>query len=146
VSSNIAPQQPLSIHAKFLRRGAEKFLVKAMRLPDVAGALDFNEKIILRKRLDELAAAHVNTLILSEAQTENVLGVAGQAGLGAMVEIAIDAHELTAPKQARTTIARVGKAMKLLRDGNSDRLPDPRRDDFQNCTQRTAQLTRCDRA
>jgi len=86
-----------------------------MRLPDVAGALDFNEKIILRKRLDELAAAHVNTLILSEAQTENVLGVAGQAGLGAMVEIAIDAHELTAPKQARTTIARVGKAMKLLR-------------------------------
>jgi hypothetical protein len=86
-----------------------------MRLPGSASALDFNEKIILRKRLDELAAAHVNTVILSEAQAETMLGIAGQAGLGAIVEIAIDAHELSAPKQASTTITRVGKAMKLLR-------------------------------
>src|SRR5277367_3504126 len=115
VTSSIQLQQPVSADAKFLRRGAEKFLLKGMRLPGIAGAIDFNEKIILRRRLDELAAAHVNTLILSEEQAETVLGIAGQAGLGAMVEIAIDAHELAAPKKARVTIERVGKVVNLLR-------------------------------
>jgi hypothetical protein len=115
VTTSIQLQQPVSVDAKFLRRGAEKFLLKGMRLPGISGAIDFNEKIILRKRLDELAAAHVNALILSEAQAEAVLGVAGQAGLAAIVEIAIDADELAAPQRARVTIERVGAAMKLLR-------------------------------
>ena len=83
VTTSIQLQQPVLVDAKFLRRGAEKFLLKGMRLPGIAGAIDFNGKIILRKRLDELAAANVNTLILSEAQAEAVLGVAGQAGLAA---------------------------------------------------------------
>ncbi len=86
-----------------------------MRLPDVGEAIDFNEKIALRRRFDELSAAHVNTLILSAAQAEMVLGIAEQAGLRAMVEIAIEADELAAPKKARATRERVAQAMNLLR-------------------------------
>ena len=61
-----------------------------MRLPGVGAVLDLSEKFTLRKRLDELAAANVNALILTEAQAETVLSLASPAGLYAVVEIATD--------------------------------------------------------
>ena len=115
VSSIVASLPPVSAHGKFLRRARGKFLLKAMRLPGVAGALDFSEKLTLRKRLDELAAAHVNALILTEAQAETVLGLAGQAGLCAMVEIAIDSNDFDSPIRARAAVARVAKVVNALR-------------------------------
>ncbi len=115
VSSFTASLPPVSIHGKFLRRAGEKFLLKAIRLLGVADKLDFGEKVTLRKRFDELSLAHVNALILTESQAETVLGVAGQAGVCAMVEVAIDANELASPALTRAAVERVAKVVSLLR-------------------------------
>ena len=102
-------------HGKFLSRDGGKFLIKATRLPDLVGTLDLNEKLVLRRRLDELVGGNVNTLILTEGQAETVLGVAGQAGLRALIEIPIDPRGLIAPGNLQTAIARVTKTIGLLR-------------------------------
>jgi GT2 family glycosyltransferase len=86
-----------------------------MRLPGIGATLDLSEKFTLRKRLDELAAANVNSLILSEAQADTVLSLAGQSGLYAMVEIAIDADVFASPVHTLAIIDRIAKAVKDLR-------------------------------
>ena len=86
-----------------------------MRLPEVTGHLGLSEMFTLRKRLEELAAANVNTLILTEAQADTILGIAGQVGLFAMVEVAIDSNDIDGPTRTRATIERVANAGKLLR-------------------------------
>ncbi len=115
VSSILPSLRPVRIHGKFLSRDGEKFLVKAMRLPGVGSALDLTEKLALRRRLDELAAANVTALILSDGQAETVLGVAGQAGLYAMVEITIDSRKLNSPDEVRKALARVAQTVSVLR-------------------------------
>jgi GT2 family glycosyltransferase len=115
VSSIFAALSTVQVHGKFLSRDGGKFLLKAMRLPGVGGTLDLSEKLVLRRRLDELAAANVNALILTEAQAETVLGVAGQAGLYAMVEIAIDPSGLNAAGDIRNALARVTRTVSVLR-------------------------------
>ncbi|HEX3408714.1 MAG TPA: glycosyltransferase family 2 protein [Candidatus Binataceae bacterium] len=108
---------PESVHArgKFLSRNGAKFLLKATRLPDVEGALDLSEKLALRRRLDELAAVNVNTLIVTEAQAEAVLGVAGQAGVQALVEIAINAEAIGAAGGIHEAVARIRRTFSNLR-------------------------------
>lgn len=86
-----------------------------MRLPGVGAVLDLSEKFTLRKRLDELAAANVNALILTEAQAETVLSLASQASLYAMVEIAIDVKEFASPVRMRAVTARIAEAVSGLR-------------------------------
>jgi GT2 family glycosyltransferase len=86
-----------------------------MRLPGVGAALDLSEKFTLRKRLEELAAANVNAVILTEAQAETVLSLASQAGLYAMVEIAIDVNEFASPVRMRALTARIAEAVSGLR-------------------------------
>jgi O-antigen biosynthesis protein len=115
VNSSTASLQPISIQGKSFFIAGSKFRVKAMRLPEVAGHLGLSEMFTLRKRLEELAAANVNTLILNEAQADTILGIAGQVGLFAMVEVAIDSTDLDTPARARSTIERVANAAKLLR-------------------------------
>ncbi len=115
VSSPIASLPPVTVHGKFLRRGGDKFLLRAMRLPGVGAVLDLSEKFTLRKRLDELAAANVNALILTEAQAETVLSLASQASLYAMVEIAIDVNEFASPVRMHAVTARIAEAVSGLR-------------------------------
>ena len=115
VNSSTASLQPVSIQGKSFFIAGSKFRMKAMRLPEVAGHLGLSEMFTLRKRLEELAAANVNTLILNEAQADTILGIAGQVGLFAMVEVAIDSTDLDTPTRARSTIERVANAAKLLR-------------------------------
>jgi len=86
-----------------------------MRLPDVGAALDLSEKFALRKRLEELAAANVNALILTESQAETVLSLASQVGLYAMVEIVIDADEFASPVRLRALIVRIAEVVSGLR-------------------------------
>src|SRR6476659_9812281 len=88
VSTSFDIAESVHTRGKFLCRNGTKFLLKATRLQDVEGTLDLSEKLALRRRLDELAAVNVNTLIVTEAQAEAVLGVAGQAGVQALIEIA----------------------------------------------------------
>jgi GT2 family glycosyltransferase len=86
-----------------------------MRLPGVGAVLDLSEKFTLRKRLDELAAANVNAIILTEAQAETVLSLASPAGLYAMVEIAIDSSDFDSPVHILATTDRIAKAVRDLR-------------------------------
>jgi GT2 family glycosyltransferase len=115
VSSISDAPSTIRTHGKFLSRDGGKFLLKAMRLPGIDGALDLSEKLALRRRLDELVAANVNTLILTEAQAETVLGVAGQAGLYAIVEITIDPRELTSASGIHDAMARAAQTVSILR-------------------------------
>ncbi len=103
------------VHGKFLSRDGGKFLLKATRLRGVDGALDLSEKLALRRRLDELAEAKLNTLILTAAQAESVLGVAGQAGLTAIVELTIAPEDLISPAAVGLAIARVAQTVSVLR-------------------------------
>jgi hypothetical protein len=100
---------------KFLSRDGGTLILKAMRLPAIGCALNLSEKLSLRKRLDELSAADVNTLILTAVQAESVLGIAGQAGLCAMVEVAIDAAQLKAAGDVHDAIARATQTVSELR-------------------------------
>jgi GT2 family glycosyltransferase len=115
VSSLVVSLPPVTVHGKFLRRGEDKFLLRAMRLPGVGAVLDLSEKFTLRKRLDELAAANVNAMILTEAQVETVLSLASPAGLCAMVEVAIDSSDFDSPVHILATTDRIAKAVRDLR-------------------------------
>jgi len=115
VSSLVVSLPPVTVHGKFLRRGEDKFLLRAMRLPGVGAVLDLSEKFTLRKRLDELAAANVNAMILTEAQAETVLSLASPAGLCAMVEVAIDSSDFASPVHILATTDRIAKAVRDLR-------------------------------
>jgi GT2 family glycosyltransferase len=115
VSSILAAIPPIGVHGKFFSRDGAKFLLKAMRLPGVSGSLDLSEKLALRRRLDEFADANVNTLILTAAQAETVLGLAGQSGLHALVEITIDSWEVNSAGGIRDAVARVAQTVSVLR-------------------------------
>jgi len=86
-----------------------------MRLPDVSATLDFAEKLRLRRRLDELKAAHSTGLVLSEAQTGPILDIAAQAGLAAMVELGIDPGDLSDRPRWRGVISRVAHVSNVYR-------------------------------
>ena len=86
-----------------------------MRLPGVSGTLDFSATLALLHRLRELKSAHTTALILSDAQAEPVLALAGQAGLAAIVEIAVAAEELKSPGAYRQLLARAAQTANVLR-------------------------------
>ncbi len=100
---------------KFFSRFGRKFFFKAMRLDDYGDSLDFGTKLNLRRRLDDLSNAHTTGLILKEKQADSVLGIAAQAGLPALVEIAVPAEELLADSGLRELTARLYNCAKLLR-------------------------------
>ncbi|MBI3759816.1 MAG: glycosyltransferase family 2 protein [Deltaproteobacteria bacterium] len=86
-----------------------------MRLAGFSGDLDFNEKLRLRKRLDELASAYINTLILTEQQVDTVFGFAAQAGLCAILEVAVHAKDFKSPVDERSAVERVAKTLNAVR-------------------------------
>ena len=88
------PHQNIRTHGKFFSRRGQKFFFKAMRLPDVSATLDFGQKLKIRKRLDDLKAAHTTGLVLTEAQAQPLLDLAAQSGLSAIVELSIAPEDL----------------------------------------------------
>lgn len=114
--SLLSPALPtVAVRRKFLGRADRKFLLKATRLPDVASSLDFSEKLGLSKRLDQAAASHATAVVLTAAQAETLLGIVGQAGLYALVEITIDPSDLDSPRGIRTTATRLAHTADVLR-------------------------------
>jgi GT2 family glycosyltransferase len=115
VNSISAALLPVRTHGKFLCRDGSKFLLKAMRLREIGGALDLSEKLALRRRLNEFAAANGTGLILTEEQAETVLSLAGPAGLYAMVELTIDPRQLNSPSEIRAALVHAKQTVSLLR-------------------------------
>ncbi|MGH7916480.1 MAG: glycosyltransferase, partial [Candidatus Binataceae bacterium] len=113
--SNVSPQfSPLSAHGKFLRRSHQKFFLKAMRL-EPGSPLDFNHKLALLNRFEQLKAGHTNGLILRADEAEPVLGLAGQAGLYALVEFTIGEAELTSRRDFALMADRLARVAGLMR-------------------------------
>lgn len=108
-------QSAVRVRGKFFSRDGRKFTLKATRLPGVTGSLDIGDKLVLRRRLEEAARNGVNTLILGPEQAEAALVVAGQAGLLAVVEIAIGKPDPNSSDGARQAVARAAQAVNRLR-------------------------------
>ncbi|HTT77822.1 MAG TPA: hypothetical protein VMF50_17795, partial [Candidatus Binataceae bacterium] len=109
------PVPHVEAEGKFFRRLEQKFFFKAMRLPSLEVAGSFTGKIALRKRLDELKAAHTTGLILTEAQAEPVLGVAVQSGLYAMVEVEVEPEALLTRAGYRQALSRLRAIARTLK-------------------------------
>jgi glycosyltransferase involved in cell wall biosynthesis len=105
----------ISTHGKFFSRRGQKFFFKAMRLAGVAAALDFGQKLKLRAHLDALKLAHTTGLVLSAAQAETVLDIAGQVGLAAVVEVAVDPADLFDRSRWRAAVSRIADFAHLHR-------------------------------
>ena len=59
--------------AKFFSRSGHKFFLTATRLDGLGTTLDLYEKLKLRRRLEDLKAAHTSGLILAEGQSQPAL-------------------------------------------------------------------------
>jgi glycosyltransferase involved in cell wall biosynthesis len=105
----------ISTHGKFFSRRGQKFFFKAMRLAGVGGTLDFGQKLKLRAHLDALKLAHTTGLVLSEAQAQSVLDIAGQVELAAVVELAVDPADPFDRSRWRAAVARIADFAHLHR-------------------------------
>ncbi len=114
-----APIQSVKAHGKFFLRCGEKYFLKAMRLPEVAGDMTFGQKLALRRRLDELTLSHTTGVVLSESQARSALGIVGQAGMVAMVELAVDPADLMNSRRWRTVISHLAQVANIHRDQSS---------------------------
>ncbi|HVN29497.1 MAG TPA: hypothetical protein VMT64_13460, partial [Candidatus Binataceae bacterium] len=68
-------------HGKFFSRKGQKFFLKAMRLDGVGGTLDFDAKLRLLSRFEDLKQAHTTALLLTEEQSNPILDLAATVGL-----------------------------------------------------------------
>ncbi|MDO8433958.1 MAG: glycosyltransferase [Candidatus Binatus sp.] len=101
------PPQNIQAHGKFFSCRGQKFFFKAMRLPDVSATLDFGQKLKVRKRLDDLKAAHTTGLVLTESQAQPLLDLAAQSGLSAMLELSIAPEELLRARGWKSIVSRI---------------------------------------
>jgi len=85
-------------HGKFFARAGKKFFLKAMRLEVTGELADFEDKLKLRARLDQLKDAHTTGLVVDSRQAQDALDLVEQAGLAALIEIQIAPAELLGSK------------------------------------------------
>lgn len=109
-------ESQLIIKGKFFDRHGRKFFFKAMRLESGGESLDFERKLALHYRLDELARHHTTGLVLSEAQADSITAIAAQAGLHALVEIQINPAQILSRSGLREAIAHSLAATTNLRE------------------------------
>ncbi len=102
-------------HGKFFARAGKKFFLKAMRLEVASEVSDFDQKLNLRARLDQLKDARTTGLIVNSRKAEGVLDLAEQAGLTAMVEIEVAPDELLTADGYQAIATEVARTAGLLR-------------------------------
>ena len=105
----------VNARGKFFNRFDRKFFFKAMRLDVPGDSFDFQQKLALRRRFDELAKAHTTGLVLTEQQAEPLLGLAAQTGLQAMVEFSVPVDELLSDVGLRDLTSRLFHTANILR-------------------------------
>ena len=105
----------VAAHGKFFSRSGHKFFLTATRLDGLGSTLDLNEKLKLRRRLEDLKAAHTSGLILSEGQSQPALDVVAAAGMVAMVELALASGDLVSSSRFAELVSRVAHAGNVYR-------------------------------
>ncbi|MGO9455028.1 MAG: glycosyltransferase [Candidatus Binataceae bacterium] len=101
---------------KFFARAGHKFFLKAMRLQGVGAALDFDGKLRLRRRLEDLKQAHTTGLILTEAQAQPALDIVAAAGMVAMVELAVAPNDLLDASRMQSIVSRLAHTANVYRN------------------------------
>ncbi len=111
---DLEPLRSVTPHGKFFSRNGQKFFLKAMRLEGLSATLDFEAKVRLLGRLDELKQAHTTTLILTEAQADPILDLASTVGLYSIVELEIAPEEIIDRRKLAEVTARITHAVNIL--------------------------------
>lgn len=101
-------------HGKFFLRGTQKFFLKAVRLEGPIIVSDFDRKLRVLARLEELRRDHATALVLSEEQAEATLELAALGGLYVLVELAVDPAQLWTRRGLRGTEAWIEAAVRSL--------------------------------
>jgi glycosyltransferase involved in cell wall biosynthesis len=106
----------MEAHGKFFLRSGEKFFLKAMRLPELAGDLTFGQKLKLRRQLDDLKLSHTTGVLLSESQARSALDIVGQAGIVAMVELVVKPADLMDGRRSRALVSHLAQVANIHRN------------------------------
>jgi glycosyltransferase involved in cell wall biosynthesis len=105
----------VAAHAKFFSRSGRKFFLTATRLDGFGTTLDLNEKLKLRRRLEDLKAAHTTALILTEGQSQPALDLVAAAGMVAIVDLSIESSDLVDRSRFAELLSRVAHAGNVYR-------------------------------
>ena len=108
-------QHRVMADAKFFSRSGHKFFLAATRLESFGTTLDFNEKLKLRRRLEDLKAAHTTGLVLTEGQSQPALDIVAAAGMVALVELTVGSADLGDPGRFAALLSRVAHAGNVYR-------------------------------
>jgi glycosyltransferase involved in cell wall biosynthesis len=112
--STSTDRAPVLAHGKFFSRAGSKFFFKAVRLEPLKGEPDLTAKLRLRRRFGELREAHTTAIVVKEADAETVIDLAAQAGLCAMVEIAIQPNWLLERREFELAQARISRVVRSI--------------------------------
>lgn len=105
----------VAAHAKFFSRSGRKLFLTATRLDGFGTTLDLNEKLKLRRRLEDLKAAHTTGLILTEGQSQPALDVVAAAGMVAIVDLSIESGDLVDRSRFDELVSRVAHTGNVYR-------------------------------
>ncbi|HKM99990.1 MAG TPA: glycosyltransferase [Candidatus Binataceae bacterium] len=111
----ISSHHAILTQAKFFARSGHKFFLKATRLEGVGAALDFDGKLKLRRRLEDLKHAHTTGLILTEAQSQPALDIVAAAGMIAMVELGVAPGDLLDAGRMQSVVTRLAHTANINR-------------------------------
>jgi len=107
------------IHGKFLRRGSDRFFVRAMRISHDGNDLDFRAKLELRLHFTRLHAAHTNTLLVEGVHAETLIDLAAGTGLDVVLELNLPAAALAAEPAFRETLDCICRTVRHYRNCHS---------------------------
>ncbi len=113
----VAPDKTPSVlpSGKFFSRAGDKFFLKAIRFGAGSNSPDFEEKIVLQKRLGDFRAAHTTAVVVADNEAEALLDLVAQPGLYALLEIRVRPEDLFSSKALRSAIAELRKRVTSLR-------------------------------
>ena len=111
---DVEPLRSVVPHGKFFARKGQKFFLKAMRLDGVGSNLDFDAKVRLLGRLDNLKQVHTTALILTEAQSNPILDLAATVGLYSIVELFIAPNEIIDRHKLEEAGKRIAHTVNIL--------------------------------
>lgn len=111
---DIEPLCSVTPHGKFFSRKGQKFFLKAMRLEGVGATLDFEAKLRLLSRLDDLKQVHTTALVLTEAQSNPVLDLASTVGLYSIVELEVAPEEIIDRRKLAEATAHIAHTVNIF--------------------------------
>jgi O-antigen biosynthesis protein len=111
---DIEPLRSVTPHGKFFSRKGHKFFLKAMRLEGIGASLDFEAKVRLLARLDDLKQVHTTALILTEAQSNPILDLAGTTGMYSIIELELAPEEIVDRRKLAEATARIAHTVNIF--------------------------------